>query len=117
MTNRVAQACAAVPGATEDVASRALASFDGWAARQPVGAFREARRNRREHVRMRREAVDTAVENERKARKVGSGILAWVAWNLAAAAIRVLLTKLFEWWWNQRSQPRAAGDIEDRDNV
>lgn len=109
MTNRVAAACAAVPGSDEQLASRALTSFDGWSSLQPVGSFREARRNLREHRRMRRDAVDVALENERKSRAVGvAPLVAWGLWLVARVVVEKLLLKLFDWWWNNRTQP--AGD-------
>lgn len=103
MNNRTAAACAAC-SSKPDVTARALASFDDWAALQPVGAFREARRNNREFKRMRNDAVDLAVKNEKRANPPKS-VIGWFALQFAAAAIRVVLMKLFDWWWRERGNP------------
>lgn len=59
---------------------------------------------------LRRVAVREALENERRARTVGMGpIAAAFLWVAISWGISKLLDRLWDWWWDEENQPRAAG--------
>lgn len=95
--NRVAAACAAVPGATEDIASRTLAGCEEWHSQQLVGAvFTDEP-----------EAHDRICKAMRKhIRKTQfAGLTLWGWWQIASVVL-----ELIRLWWSWRRNKPAGDD-------
>ena len=105
--SRVAAACAAVPGTTEEVARKTLAGFDEWTAAQPptVQAGMHGGRLERKHLRqLRQQAYDHVCSTQFGAVKspiVGFGPVFWLT-------VGIKVWELIWWLLTRNKQP--AGD-------
>lgn len=103
-----ATACAAIPGATEETTSRALAAFEDWERTVPpgmVGSYRweirEGRQTRREMLRYEREQQLAAYAH---INRVGFPLLTLWTWF----GIGRLVWQVLVWAWERR-KAEAAG--------
>lgn len=105
-------ACASIPGATEDVTSRALAAFEDWERNRPPGWVGSYRWSVREGYQTRREMARSERNAQRDAfahiNRVGFPLMTlWTWFGIGRVVWSVLV-----WMWGRRKDEVAAWNAQ-----